>query len=180
MKPQTIAAITILVALAIATNYAMLPLYNIKLMDIIVFIGGFVFGPFAGASVGIFSWIVYGTLNPMGFSLNIWLATMFSEAIFGIAGGLVGRNSFGIREKLPQLCLSFAAVGALLTLAYDTVTNVVWGYTVGPNVISAVIIGFVPFGLIHVISNFLFFGFGCVPAISAVSNVIGVNKHWDS
>jgi energy-coupling factor transport system substrate-specific component len=173
MNSRKIAVIGVLIALAIATNYAMLPLYNVKFMDVIVFIGGFIFGPFVGASIGILSWTVYGTLNPNGFSMLIWLATMFSEMVFGVAGGLVGKTTRDIDHQRAGLCLSFAALGGLLTFVYDVTTNVAWGYSYGPSVIGAVVIGFVPFGLIHVVSNIVFFGVGCVPAISAAFNVIG-------
>jgi len=53
----------------------------VKFMGIIVFIGGFCFGPLTGALIGIFSWAVYGTINPHGFVLQAWLATMFSELV---------------------------------------------------------------------------------------------------
>jgi hypothetical protein len=176
MNTQKIAVIAMLIALAIATNYAMIPVYNVKFMDVIVFIGGFIFGPLVGASIGILSWTVYGTLNPNGFSMIIWLATMLSEMIFGVAGGLLGRTSYDIKRQRAGLCLSFAALGGLLTFVYDVVTNVAWGYSYGPSVIGAVVIGFVPFGLIHVISNIVFFGLGCVPAISGALKVIGVDR----
>ena len=87
MNSKRIAIIATLVSLAIATNYAMMPFYNIKLMDIIVFLGGFCFGPLAGALIGVTSWAVYGTLNPLGFSIPVLLATMFSIAV-GIGFGL--------------------------------------------------------------------------------------------
>lgn len=176
MDPNKIAVIAVLVALATATNYAMIPLYNVKLMDIIVFIGGFLFGPVVGASIGVFSWTVYGTLNPLGFSVNIWVATMLSETVFGVVGGLVGKTSYDFRVQRAGLCLSFAALGGLLTFVYDIATNVVWGYTCGPSILFAVVFGFVPFSLIHIVSNILFFGVGCVPAISAVSNLIGGDR----
>jgi len=176
MSSQKIALVTMLIGLAIATNYAMVTVPNVKFMDVIVFIGGFIFGPFVGGSIGILSWIVYGTLNPNGFSMVIWLATMFSEMIFGVVGGLVGRGSFDVRRQRAGLCLSFAALGGLLTFAYDVVTNIAWGYAYGPSVVGAVVIGFVPFGLIHVMSNIVFFGVGCVPAISGALKVIGVDR----
>lgn len=175
MNSHKIAVVAILIALAIATNYAMISIYNVKLMDVIVFIGGFILGPLVGASIGVLSWTVYGTLNPNGFSMSIWLATMFSEAIFGIVGGLVGKTRYDLKSRRAGLCLSFAALGGLLTLIYDVLTNIAWGYAFGPSIIGAVVFG-VPFSLIHVVSNFLFFGVLCVPSISAALTVIGVGK----
>jgi len=180
MSSRKVAIIAILVALAIATNYAMMPLYNIKLMDIIVFLGGFGFGPFVGALIGIMSWTVYGTLNPLGFSIHIWLATMLSESIYGVAGGLI-KKSFaehfsGFKREQSSVYVFFGVLGFLLTLTYDVITNIVFGYVYTLSILVAVIVGFVPFGLVHVISNAFFFGLGCVPAINALLNVIGVEN----
>jgi uncharacterized membrane protein len=179
MNSKKVAIIAILVALATATNYAMMPLYNIKLMDIIVFLGGFSFGPLVGALVGVTSWAVYGTLNPLGFSVHILLATMLSESIYGIAGGLT-RKSFtgnsGFKQEQTNAYFFFGVLGFLSTLTYDVITNIVFGYVYGPSILVAVIIGFVPFGLLHVISNAFFFGLGCVPAINALLKVVGVEN----
>ncbi len=180
MHSKKVATIAILVSLAIATNYAMMPIYNVKLMDIIVFLGGFCFGPLAGALIGVTSWAVYGTLNPLGFSVPILLATMFSESIYGVAGGLVKKSFIGalgeFKKERTSTCVFFGTLGFLLTLIYDAITNVVFGYLYSPSIIVAVIIGFVPFGLVHVISNAFFFGFGCVPAIKALLNFVGVKN----
>lgn len=178
MNTRNLAVIAILAALSIGTNYAMISLYNIKLMDLIVFIGGFCFGPLVGALIGITSWVVYGTLNPLGFSMHIWLATMFSESIYGVVGGLVRKalSSYEIasppRERINTYVF-FGSVGVLLTFAYDVITNIVFGYVVDIPLLFAIVSGFVPFGLIHVISNAVFFGLGCVPAINAISSLTG-------
>ena len=180
MNSKKIAMIAILVSVAIATNYAMMPLYNIKLMDIIVFLGGFCFGPLAGALIGVTSWVVYGTLNPLGFSIPILLATMLSESIYGVAGGLIKmsftENFSGFKKEQTSVYVFFGILGFLLTLTYDVITNIVFGYVYSPSILVAIIVGFVPFGLVHVISNAFFFGLGCVPAINALLNVIEVKN----
>jgi LytS/YehU family sensor histidine kinase len=173
-----LAIIAILAALSIGTNYAMISLSNVKLMDFIVFIGGFCFGPFVGALIGVVSWIVYGSLNPLGFSLPIWFSTMFSEAIYGVAGALVKKslNSERVRAfKYEQFGVGiyFGIVGTFLTLIYDLITNIVFGYVSGWNILFAIIVGFVPFGFVHMISNAFFFGLGCIPAINAISKLVG-------
>jgi len=182
MSSKRLATIAILVALSVATNYAMISLYNMKLMDFIVFVGGFCFGPVAGAFIGIASWMVYGTLNPLGFSLHIWLATMFSESIYGIVGALVrkslNRDSLSeYRKERFSACFFFGALGMSLTVVYDVITNIVFGYVNNWNILFALIVGFVPFGFVHMLSNAFFFGFGCVPTISAILKVVGGEKN---
>jgi uncharacterized membrane protein YeaQ/YmgE (transglycosylase-associated protein family) len=178
MRTLEIAIVACLVALSIATNYALIGVWNVKLMDFIVFVGGFCFGPVVGVLIGVFSWAVYGTLNPQGFMLQIWLATMFSEMIYGIIGGFLrkglGSNFKGERWRASVF---FASIGALLTLVYDVITNVVFGLTAGWNIIFAVVVGFIPFGLLHEVSNICFFGFGSVPVISAINKVVGGERN---
>jgi len=177
MKALQIAIIAVFCAISIGTDYAMFGLWNIKLMDFIVFVGGFCFGPLVGVSIGVISWTVYGTLNPQGFVLPVLLATMFSEAIYGIAGGLLRKGLTSLKGEAWKASLFFASVGALLTLVYDVITNVVFGLTAGWNVVFAVVVGFIPFGLLHEISNLVFFGVGSVPVISAIKKVVGGEKN---
>jgi hypothetical protein len=173
MQTIKIAIIACLVALSIGTNYALIGVWNVKLMDFIVFIGGFCFGPVVGILIGLISWAVYGTLNPQGFVLPILLATTFSETIYGIAGGLLRKAVDSLKGEWRKASVFFASIGAILTFIYDIITNTVFGLTVGPNIIVAIIVGFIPFGLIHVVSNLVFFGFGSVPVISAIDKIIG-------
>jgi hypothetical protein len=170
-----------LVGVSVATNYVMFSFYNVKFMDLIVFISGFCFGPVVGALTGIFSWVVYGTLNPAGFEIRIWLVTMFSEAIYGVAGGLInkslrGDGSYALREKARSASIFFGLLGMLLTFGYDLITNAVSGYIWYESILAGILVGFVPFGLAHVLSNAVFFSVGCVPAIRIISNLTGDKK----
>jgi uncharacterized membrane protein len=185
MRSKTVATIAVLSALSIATNYAMISFYSVKLMDVIVFVAGFCFGPFVGAFTAIFSWAIYGTLNPLGFSLPIWISTMFAETIYGIGGGLVRRalnrdELAGIGKGRVNVCIFFGASGVFMTLFYDLLTNVVFGLVSGWNIVVAVIFGFVPFGIVHMVSNAFFFGVGCGPAIAAVLHFVGGESFVDS
>ena len=177
MNTVKVAIVAMFCALSIGTDYAMYGLLNVKFMDFIVFVGGFCFGPVVGVLVGVISWSVYGTLNPQGFVLPVLLATMFSEAFYGVAGGLLRKGFTGFKGEAWRASLFFASVGAVLTLMYDVVTNVVFGLTAGWNVVFAVVVGFVPFGLVHEISNLVFFGVGSVPVISAVNKVVGGERN---
>lgn len=174
MQTFKVALIASLVGLSIGTNYLLIGLWNVKLMDFIVFIGGFCFGPVVGISIGVISWGVYGSMNPQGFMLPVWLATMFSEPIYGVVGALL-RMALGdnVKTEWWRASVLFALTGALLTVTYDVVTNAVFGLSMGWSALFAIIVGFIPFGLLHVVSNLLFFFFGSVPVISAINNIMG-------
>jgi uncharacterized membrane protein len=182
MNPRKIAILALLVAVSVGTNYAMISFYNVKFMDFIVFIGGFCFGPAVGALTGMFSWVVYGTLNPAGFEIRIWLVTMFSEAIYGVIGGLMNRTLLrergnALKERARRASVFFGLLGMLLTFGYDLITNAVSGYIWYESILVGILVGFVPFGLAHVLSNAVFFGVGCVPAIRIIGNLIGERKN---
>jgi len=178
MNSRKVALIAVLTAVSIGSNYAMVSLYNVKFMDLVVFVSGFCFGPVAGVLVGVFSWAIYGSLNPLGFSLPIWFATMFSESIYGLVGALVRRIvsplEFGsFRNWRLSTGVFFGFLGLFLTFVYDLVTNIVFGYVSNLDVAFAVVFGFATFGLVHMVSNAFFFGIGCVPMINALLKITG-------
>ena len=168
ISPRKIALIAVLTATAIATNYMMIGALNIKLMDLIVFTSGYMMGSGLGAFTGALIWLVYGTINPFGFSLPILASTIIGETMFGIAGGFfAGRGSDGALGFDPWA----AVTGFLLTFVYDLFTNIVSGVTAGIPIPLALITG-TPFMLAHTISNTVFFGFGFKPLVNSINKVM--------
>ncbi len=169
-SPTRRAAVTaILTAACIATNYMMIGLINVKFMDLIVYTAGFTFGPSTGASVGILTWLVYGTINPYGFSLPILAATSASESVYGIVGGLTARDH-GLSETGLATNIKFAIIGFLLTFTYDLITNTASALTSGIPIPVALITG-IPFAAAHEISNAAFFFVGASPLTTALSRL---------
>ena len=161
--------IAVMTAACIVSNYLLIGVFNVKLMDLIVFSSGFLFGPTVGASVGILTWLVYGTLNPYGFSLPILVATSLMESLYGIVGGLMGsKGKMGVGFTSN---LKYGIVGFLLTFIYDLVTNIVSGLSAGIPLTVALITG-IPFAIAHEGSNAAFFFLGAQPLISAVGRLI--------
>jgi hypothetical protein len=168
-----IALIAIFCALSVGTNYALIGFPNVKPMDFIVFVGGFLFGPVVGSSIGILSWLIYGSINPYGFDPRIWLATMLAESLYGITGGLLRKafrsTSFGSQRL--RLSVFFATMGFLPTVMYDLITNTVYASVYGSPVIVAIFLGAF-FAVLHEGANFLIFGFLSVPTIAALRKVV--------
>lgn len=160
------------VALCIATNYALIGVWNVKPMDLIVFIGGFCFGPIAGASIGIITWGVYGVVNPYGFVPQVWLATMISESIYGLVGGVLRKifTPTHLNGQRIRLSVFFATLGFTLTLIYDLITNVVYALSFSVPIVVGIISG-VPFTVLHEVSNALIFGFGSIPLITVLEKL---------
>jgi hypothetical protein len=174
MKTVKIAIIAIFCALTLGTDYALAGIPNVKLMDLIVFIGGFLFGPIVGSSIGIFSWLIYGSINPNGSpDPRIWVATMLAESVYGIVGGLLGKALVSTNFSSQRLRLSvlFATMGFLPTVLYDLITNTVYASVIGQPVIVTIFVGAL-FAVVHEGSNFLIFGILSVPTIAALRKVV--------
>lgn len=173
MNTAKIAVIATFCALSIGTDYALIGLPQVKLMDLIVFVGGFLFGPVVGSSIGIFSWLIYGSMNPSGFEPRIWVATMLAETVYGITGGLLRKalGSIGLGSQQFRLSVFFATMGFLPTVLFDLTTNIVYASVYNTPVVVAILVG-APFAVLHEGSNFLIFGVLSVPTIAALRKVV--------
>ena len=174
MKTFKIAIIATLVALSIATNYVLIGVHNVKLMDFMVFVGGFCLGSIVGASIGVLSWLIYGTLNPYGFVPQVWLATMLAESIYGIVGGFLGKSlvSTDFDGQRLRLSVFFATVGFLPTVFYDLITNVAYASSFNVPIVAAIFVG-APFTVLHEVANAAIFGVCTVPMITALEKLCG-------
>lgn len=171
-RPATrISIIAIMTAASIVSNYLLIGIFNVKLMDLIVFISGFLFGPIVGASIGILTWSVYGTINPYGFSLPVFFSTSLMESLYGVVGGILGSNDNIFVDKGILINFKFGVIGFLLTFVYDLVTNIVSGLSAGIPLTVAIITG-IPFSIVHEVSNAALFFLGAPPLITTVSRFI--------
>lgn len=174
---KDVSVVTVLAALCVAGNYALVGLPNIKVMDLVVFVSGFVFSMSVGVAVGGLAWIVYGAINPFGFSLPVWLSTILGETMFGMAGGVLGRINYkGPGEKFDVVRFSFemGLWGLILTVIYDLFTNIVFAITFGVPIAAAIATGwlFPPwFGILHEAGNFILFSSAVYPLIRIIGSV---------
>jgi len=174
---RDISVICILTALCIASNYALIGLPNVNIMDITVFASGYVFGSLVGTIVGALSWVIYGFINPFGFNLPIWLATILGESLFGLVGGLVRtirKNNPG-NDVLKFNC-EMALWGFTLTIAYDLFTNIVFAFSFGASLTYAFVSGWILppwFGIVHEASNTVLFFLAFYPLLKAIERVKG-------
>ncbi|MCK4702029.1 hypothetical protein KAT55_01590 [Candidatus Bathyarchaeota archaeon] len=165
--------LAVMTAAAVATNYVLIGVVNVKFMDLIVFTGGYLYGSVFGATLGALIWLVYGTVNPYGFNLPILAATVLGEMLYGVAGGTL-RGGLRVEPGWgPDLRLG--VVGFLLTFVYDLFTNVVSAFVAGIPISVALISG-VPFAIMHELSNAVFFAVGLPPLLQAIRSMIHVDE----
>jgi hypothetical protein len=162
-------------AACVSTNYLLVGVVNVKFMDLIVFISGLAFGPLVGLSVGTLTWLVYGTLNPYGFSLPILVATCIGESIYGLVGGLLNKVKFiedsqANRSSILFNGVKFAIIGFLLTFIYDMFTNIIFAISVGMP-LFLVLTGGIPFALVHEASNVVIFFVGAMPLLNVINRL---------
>jgi uncharacterized membrane protein len=178
---RDISVICILTAVCIASNYALVGLPNVKIMDITVFASGYVFGSLVGAIIGALSWVIYGFINPFGFNLPIWLATIVSEALFGLIGGWIS----SVRKNKPvnevfKFNFEMALWGFTLTIVYDLFTNIMFAYSFGISLTYALVSGWlIPpwFSIMHELSNTVLFFIAVYPLIKAIERAKGSDSH---
>ena len=172
---RKIAIVSLFAALAIATDYAMFPLANIKLMDTIVFVSGLVFGLDVGVSVGALTWLVYGSVNPLGSAGGpLLLILIASETVYAMLGSLA-RKAFSFEENsLPARSLLWGCLGLIGAFIYDLVTIIVPTVLTGAPLVVAVasLVPAIPFMLAHEISDFVFFAAVGPILVSAILKVI--------
>jgi len=157
---RKIAAISMFTALAVATDYAMLPLANVKVMDSIVFVCALSFGLEVGVSVGALAWLVYGEVNPLGPDGGLLLLILIgSETIYAFLGWLVRRSFSPDAFALPVRSLFWGSLGLVGAFAYDLVTNIAPPLVSGSSLRVAVLflVPAAPFMVAHEVSDFVFF-----------------------
>ena len=171
-------------ALSLATNYAMIDLWNIKLMDAFIFIAAFLFGLEVGLGSAILTWGVYGFINPYGQDDLILLAfLMVGECFYALSGALlshasIGRELMTASHQYRRMGLVFGLVGFQATFAYDILTNFGSWIFKTSSLYQALIIGTitgVPFAILHEASNFVFFA-TVVPLAILASKRLGLTR----
>jgi hypothetical protein len=185
--------VAVFTALALATNYALIALPNIKLMDALVFIAAFLFGLRLGIGIAVSTWLVYGFVNPYGQADFILLSFLITgECFYALAGAALSKT-FVTRDLLSEnraqrrpspvfayskLGLVFALVGFQATFAYDLLTNFgTWIFKTN-SLYQAFVIGIItgaPFAVLHEVSNIVFFG-TVAPVVIVTAKRFGLGR----
>ncbi len=161
-------------ALAITTDYAMFPLANIKLMDSIVFVSALAFGLPVGIAVGLITWLVYGSVNPLGPDSGAFLLLLMgSEAIYAVVGYGARRLMGPDGTALPVRSLLWGSLGLIGAFLYDFNTIVTPALFIGEpvGVALASLLPAAPFMVAHELSDFVFFAVAAPALYAAIRRV---------
>ena len=166
-----IALIAVLAAMAIGGNYALSAIPNVELSSVMVFLSGFLFGPFIGAFVGLIAMSIYQLWNPWGaFNPPIGIAVIGCTIVIGIIGGIIGSALKRLAYTDNRWFLLPGLFGILLTIFFDFTTNFAYSVSFGLPFIVTMITGF-PFMVVHIVSNTILFGLLTQPVTQAVDQL---------
>src|SRR5712692_3352743 len=136
-----VSLISVFTAVSLGTNYVMIDIPNVKLMDAIVFIGAFLFGLEVGLGSAVSIWTVYGFANPYGVDDLITLSfLMTGECLYALSGWALSHTSlakdllkqgraYNLRANVVvdtnylRMSVVFGLIGLLATFTYDVLTN---------------------------------------------------------
>lgn len=120
---QRISVIAIFSALAIATDYAMMPLANVKLVFTLTFSSAYAFGFKVGAAVAISTELLWGFISPNGFGGLIIPFLVGANLIYAIAGYGASRIWGHDIKPYSHLNMVFGSILAVCAFLWDTATN---------------------------------------------------------
>lgn len=159
-----VALIAVFTGLSLGTNYVLIDLPNVKVMDALVFVSAFMFGLDVGIGVAVFSRLVYA-VNPWGTApVDLLLFLMLGETFYAFAGFLLSKTTIATSllegRELRQGGIILGIAGLVSTFAYDVLTNFASYVFVTASLLNALLIGMAtgaPLAIVHEVSNLIFF-----------------------
>jgi hypothetical protein len=131
-------------------------------LTLVVFASGVLLGARDGALVGALTTLIYSMLNLYGMAHPLVTGSqVLGEMMAGTAGGLLAGMA---RWPLPLRATTLAVTGALITAAYDLLTNLASGVVYGQ--MRATLIGGIPFALWHIGTNAALFAVIGTPVVA--------------
>ena len=124
MSPtQRISIIAIFTSLAVATDYAMGPITNVKLVFTLVFASAYSFGLKIGVTIALLTEFIWGIVSPYGSPTLIIVFLMGATVIYALAGWMASKIWSRNINPVSYLNLVFGSIIAVCAFAWDTITN---------------------------------------------------------
>jgi hypothetical protein len=117
------AVIAVFTAMVIASDFALVPYVNVKLMDVTVFLVAYVFGFRQGAAVALLSETIWSVISPWGFAGIIAPFLVVGELLFAGAGWGAYRVWGRDGKILSPTAIFIGATLAICAFVWDLETN---------------------------------------------------------
>jgi hypothetical protein len=177
LRTRELALVAAFSALAVASDYALTDIPNVKLVDPIVFSVAFVFGLEMGVYVGVLSEVIWGTLSPYGFGGYIIPFLVAGEVLYALAGWAASKVWRGEGPPLAARNLYMGSVLASCAFAWDLETNAgsallsFWPALTLHKLLATEAVG-IPFMLAHEVSDLV------TGAVLAPLIIFYASRHW--
>jgi hypothetical protein len=154
MRTREIAVVAGFTALAVASDFALADLPNVKLVDPIVFSVAFIFGLEMGVYVGVLSEVIWGTLSPYGFGGYIIPFLVAGEVLYALAGWGAAKVWKGESSRISARNFYVGAILAICAFLWDLETNagtallIYWPSPTLQNLLGVEAVG-IPFMVAH-------------------------------
>ncbi|MFX0045849.1 MAG: hypothetical protein ACFE8Z_08380 [Candidatus Hermodarchaeota archaeon] len=154
---RRVSIVAIMTALALVGNYSLVMIPNVELGSTILFVTAYTFGWTIGAPCALIMSVVFGFLNPWGFTIPEILATQIIAWLYIVAAGAMMGSSNPVERTKFAKRWQLAATGMFLTLFFDLLTNYGYAVAFGLPYWVTLVTG-LPFMAVHVVSNTAIFG----------------------
>ncbi|MBK7188215.1 MAG: ECF transporter S component [bacterium] len=143
---------------AVGGGYLLAWLPNVEIMTVITAVAGVVLGPVLGFLCGAMAAAIYSIASPMGAAPPLLLlAQMLGMGLAGPVGHVAAGRVAGVAGRVSRRAVARAAAGGLVaTVLYDALTNLA-GLLIFDLPLPVVLVGAVPFFLVHAASNVAIF-----------------------
>ena len=181
LNTETLAVSAIFIASTVSIGFVFSPVPNLELMTALIFLGGYILGKKGGFFIGIFSTLLWSSLNPWGSGIaypSILAAQSAGFAIAGIAGGLC--RHFVNPSKINLKDILFLGVsGLIITALYDILTNIGGLFFSGFDykMMRNVLLAGIPLSFLHIGSNSIIF-MTLVPSLIKTLNKTGFIRKY--
>ncbi|MFX0102665.1 MAG: ECF transporter S component [Candidatus Hodarchaeota archaeon] len=120
-----ITIVALYTAATVAAAYILILIPNVEIYTMLVFLGGLLFGKYAGTSIGFISTIIYRLFNIYGASdPALLIIQLISYSILGFLGGVLKKTH--LRQDINSKSqLIFGLIGACFIAAYLLTADII-------------------------------------------------------
>jgi hypothetical protein len=156
---RIISIVALFSSLIIATDFALTPVLNVKLMDTLVFSSAYAFGFRVGAYIAVISELIWCFASPYGNAGYNIPFLVGGELIFAFAGYAASKIWGSPKDltKFSEKNLFFGAILAICAFVWDFETNIGTALIASAHTFDALIafeVAGIPFMILHEVSDF--------------------------
>lgn len=160
---SSVAVVATFTAMVVGTDFVLSPMYNVKLLDTLVFVSAYLFGLRVGAAVGILSESIWSFASPVGMAGPIAPVLVAGEVMFAVAGWGAAKVWGRSLRPVSPYSVAIGASMAVCAFLWDLLTNLATAqlaFWPSPTLFQYLAYSFgpmtIPFILAHEGSDFIF------------------------